>query len=105
MLTLSYDIVLDDCAFSTASADMTVLKSDTENLKIKLETMFQELSTAMDTPAGKQLALTAGDVLIKPIEDMILVLSHISSTLTEIIGSGCYKDVFIQFEELNQSIN
>ena len=104
-MTLSYDIVLDDCAFSTASADMAVLKSDTENLRIKLETMFQELSTAMDTPAGKQLALTAGDVLIKPINDMILVLTHISSTLTEIIGSGNYKDVFIQFEELNQSIN
>lgn len=103
-MTLSYDIILDDCAFSIASTDMTVLKSDTENLKIKLETMFQVLSTAMDTPAGKQLTLTAGDVLIKPIDDMILVLTHISSTLTEIIGSGYYKNVFIKFEELNQSI-
>jgi len=103
-LILSHDIVLDDCAFSTASQDLTVLKADTEKLKTKLETMYKELIEALNTPAGEQVTVVAVDVLIKPIEDMTLVISHISSTLTEIIGTGYYKDVFIKFEELNQSI-
>lgn len=103
-MILYHDIVLDDSAFSTASQDLTVLKADTEKLKTKLETMYKELTEALNTPAGEQVALVAKDVLIKPIEDMTLVISHISSTLNEVIGTGYYKDVFIKFEELNESI-
>ena len=99
------DIILDDSAFNTASADMAQLKVDTEALKTKLETMYTELGEALDTPAGKQFGLVACDVLIKPIEDMTLVIAHISSTLEEIISTGYYKDVFVKFEDLNQSIN
>ena len=42
--------------------------------------------------------------MIKPIDDMLLVIDHVSSTLTEIIGTGHYRDVFVKFEELNNSI-
>lgn len=66
--------------------------------------MYKELTTALDTPAGKQVEITAGKVLIKPIEDLLLVIQHISDTLTEIIGTGHYKDIFIKFEQLNQSV-
>jgi hypothetical protein len=99
------DIILDDSAFNTASADMAQLKVDTEALKTKLETMYTELTEALNTPAGLQFRLVAWDVLIKPIEDMILVFDHISSQLEEIISTGYYKDVFVKFEDLNQSIN
>jgi len=104
MLPLSHDIILDDVAFTTASSDMDALKTRTETLKAKLEQMYEDLTTAMDTPAGKAVETTAKNVLIKPIDDMLLVISHISSTLTEIIGTGHYKDVFVKFEELNESI-
>ncbi len=103
-MILSHDIVLNDNAFNEASQGMATLKSDAEALKAKLAQMYQDLTTALDTPAGKELELTAKDVLVKPIEDMILVIDHISATLTEIIGAGYYKDVFTRFEELNQSI-
>ena len=103
-MTLSHDILLDDTAFNTASSDMKALKTRTETLKTKLEEMYKELKTAMDTPAGKQVEFTAGKVLIKPIDDLLLVIQHISATLTEIIGTGHYKDVFIKFEQLNQNI-
>lgn len=103
-MSLSHDIVLDDQAFTTASADMKSLKDRTDNLKIKLEQMYKDLTTAMDTPAGKAVEETAKSVLIKPIDDMLKVIEHISSTLTEIIGTGYYKDVFIKFEELNSNI-
>ena len=96
--------MLDDTAFATASDEMKALKTRTETLKTKLEQMYKDLTTAMDTPAGKAVETTAESVLIKPIDDILLVIDHISSTLTEIIGAGYYKDVFVKFEELNASI-
>lgn len=103
-MMLSQDIVLDDSAFSTASQDMKDLAERTERLKSKLTQMYNDLTKALDTPAGRQLELTAKDVLIKPIKDLLLVIRHTSDTLTEIIGTGYYKSVFIKYEELNQSI-
>ena len=103
-MMLSQDIVMDDSAFSTASQDMKDLAERTERLKSKLTQMYNDLTKALDTPAGRQLELTAKDVLIKPIEDLLLVIRHTSDTLTEIIGTGYYKSVFIKYEELNQSI-
>ncbi len=103
-MSLSHDIVLDDKAFTTASSDMKALKTRSETLKTKLKQMYKDLTTAMETPAGDAVEQTAESVLIKPIDDMLLVIGHISSTLTEIIGTGQYKDVFIKFEELNSSV-
>ena len=99
-MTLSQDIILDDSAFHTASQDMKDLAARTEKLKSRLKQMYHDLTTALDTPAGRQLELTAEDVLIQPIEDLL----HTSDTLTEIIGTGYYKSIFIKYEELNQSI-
>lgn len=103
-MALSYDILLDDNAFNTASEAMAALKTRTEVLKTKLEDMYKDLTTALDTPAGKQVELTAKEVLIEPIDKLLLVIEHISATLTEIIGTGHYMDVFIKFEQLNQNI-
>ncbi|AEV67542.1 hypothetical protein [Acetivibrio clariflavus] len=104
MLGLSQDILLDDTAFNTASSEMKALKTRTEALKTKLKVMYRELTTALDTPAGRQVEITAEEVLIKPIEDLLLVIEHVSDTLNEIIGTGYYKDIFIKFEQLNQDI-
>jgi hypothetical protein len=67
--------------------------------------MYHNVTTALDTPAGQALEITAKDVLIEPIDKMLIVIEHVSSTLNEIIGEGHYKDVFVKFEELNQSVN
>ncbi len=103
-MALSRDITIDDAAFKVAAQGMKDLKKRAEDLKTKLEQMYDDLSTALDTPAGKAIELKAKDVLIEPIENLRLVIEHISSTLTEIMGSGYYKDVFVKFEELNNSI-
>ena len=103
-MALSHDIVLDDTAFSTASSEMAQLKTRTTELKTKLEGMYKALHSAVDTPAGAAVETATEKLLIKPIDDMLLVIDHISATLTEIMGTGHYKDVFIKFEELNNSI-
>jgi len=101
---LKCDIVLDDKAFETASTEMDALKTRTDALRTKLIELYNELTTALDTPAGKEVDFQAGNVLIKPIEDLTLVIRHISSTLATIIGTGYYKDVFINYEHLNESV-
>ena len=103
-MALSYDIVLDEAAFTTASSDMAALKTRTETLKAKLQQMYKDLNSALDTPAGTAVDTTSEKLLIKPIDDMLLVIDHISTTLTQIMGTGHYKDVFVKFEELNTSV-
>lgn len=104
MKHLKKDIVLNDTAFDTASSDMQALKTRTKELKTKMEQMYEDLKKAMNTPSGEAVELVSKKVLMKPIEDMLLVVDHISSTLTEIIGTGYYKDVFVKFEDLNKSV-
>lgn len=104
-MALTQDVLLDENAFIVASEEMADLKRRAELLKTKLEKMYSDLTTALDTPAGKEIELTADKVLIEPIDKLLLVIEHISTTLNDIIGTHYYMDVFVKFEQLNQSIN
>ena len=104
MAFLFHDIVLDDTAFKTASDDMASLKQQAADLKTKLEKMYEDVTSALDTSAGDEIQFTAKNVLLQPIEDMSAVIQHISDTLNTIIGTGYYKDIFVKFEELNECI-
>lgn len=101
MARLEKDLVVDEEKFDKAAADMRNLKKRTNDLKTDLEKMYDDLATAMDTPSGEALQLEAKEVLLKPVENMALVIGHISETLDLIIGSGYYKDVFTGFENLS----
>jgi len=102
MAFLIHDIVLDDTAFQTASDDMRALKQETADLKTMLEKMYNDVTSALDTSAGDEIQFTAKNVLLQPVEDMSVVIQHISDTLNTIIGTGYYKDIFVKFEELNE---
>lgn len=58
-MSLEKDIKLKDTAFTTASADMKALKDRAEKLKAELNNMYEDLTTALDTPAGKEIQITA----------------------------------------------
>jgi len=100
MAHMSKDLVINEDQFNQSAADMKALVKRTNDLKSKLEKMYDDLAGAMDTPSGKEVELEAKNVLLKPVENMALVVGHISDTLNLIIGSGYYKDVFNGFEEL-----
>lgn len=100
-------IHLNDQAFKTAARDMANLKTRNENLRKKLEQMYKDLTTALDTPAGHAMEFTGKDVLLEPIDDMSKVIDHVSNTLDTIIGQsggkGIYYDkLFDDYDELNQ---
>ncbi len=104
-MSLDQDIKLDSEAFNTAAADMAALKTRAETLKEKLQKMYTDITTALDTPAGHEIEITAEDVLIQPIDDLILVIDQMSRTLDEIISTQYYQSVFDKYDELVESIN
>ena len=59
MAQLSKDLQLDETKFNNASRDMKALKKRTNELKTKLEGMYESLASAMDTPAEKEVQLEA----------------------------------------------
>ena len=87
-MSLEKDIKLKDTAFTTASADMKALKDRAEKLKAELNS----------------IQITAKNVLIKPIDDLILVIKQMSETLEDIISSDYYKGVFDKYASLVQNL-
>ena len=104
MSALTRDIRLDQEALARASEEMAALKTRTENLRTTLEKAYKALQGALDTPAGHQVEYTASSVLLKPIDNLALVINHVSATPDEIKGGTYYGKVFTQFDELNNSI-
>lgn len=100
MAQMTKDLQLDETKFNNASRDMKALKKRTTDLEKTLEGMYESLASAMDTPAGKEVQLEANKTLLKPVENMALVVGYISDTLELVIGSNYYKDVFDGFDEL-----
>lgn len=98
---LEQDLVVNEEQFEAAANDMRALKKRTGELKKTMSKMYDDLANAMDTPAGKEVKLEAKNTLLKPVEDMALVVGHISETLDTVIGNGYYKDVFKGFEDLS----
>lgn len=103
-MSLEQDIKLNSEAFKTAANEMSDLKTRAETLKTTLEQMYEDLTTALDTPAGKEIELEAKDVLIKPIDNLILVIGQMSETLNDIIGTPYYQGVFDGYEQLMQNV-
>lgn len=101
MARLEKDLVVDEEKFAAAAADMAALKIRTETLRTTLTTMYGNLTAALNTPAGQELDLEAESALLEPVDNMALVVGHISDTLNMIIGTGYYKDVFTGFENLS----
>jgi len=99
-------IHLNDQAFITAARDMAALRERNQKLRDKLEQMYKNLTTALDTPAGHEIEITGRNVLLEPIDDMSKVIDFTSKTLDLIIGQngvqGRYYDkLFNEYEELD----
>lgn len=104
MATLQQDILLDSTALATAVTSMSELSGKVQQLKEDLETLYDGLASALQTPAGEAMDLKAKDILVKPIDDLKLIVDHISDTLNDITGTDYYQNVFDKYSELNQNI-
>lgn len=107
-------IHIDDQALLVAANDMLELTRRNQRLKEKLNNMYHDLTTALDTPAGHAVEWTGKEVLLEPIDDMGKVLEHMSDTLSVIIGQGAkqssesggtyYDKLFDEYDELDRTL-
>ena len=100
MAKMEKDLQLNDENFMKASTDMNNLKTRTQTFKKDLENLYNALQQSLNCLTGKEVELQAKNVLLKPVDNMELVVGHISSTLQLVIGGNYYKDVFDGFDEL-----
>lgn len=103
-MSLEKDVALRSEAFKAAASEMSALKIRAETLKAMLEQMYRDLTTALDTPAGKAIEIDAKGALFEPIESLILVIGQMSKTLDDIIDTPYYQGVFDEYEQLVQNI-
>lgn len=102
MTKMNKDLKIEDIKFLNAAEDMKKLKTRTEKLKRKLDDMYEELTNALDSETGDEIKKISKNTLLEPIENMALVVGHVSNTLDMIIGGGYYKDVFDGFDEIKR---
>ncbi|WP_295156528.1 hypothetical protein [uncultured Ruminococcus sp.] len=104
MARLSKDVVLKDTAFETASTKLEALVTRSQTLYTDFSKLYKDLLTALDCESGKELELAGEDVVLKPIENLELVITQIYTTLTTIKGDGFYHEIFKDFEELQKGL-
>jgi len=97
------DIVLDEEAFSKAIADFDNLQSEMRSLRTDIEQMLSEIEQGFNTPAGRKFIESCKANLLKPLDDQVTVLQHISENIKQ--SNGEYKSVFEGYRQLNSKIN
>ena len=92
---------------------MADLRQRNQDLRNDLETLFDNISSALQCETGDEIKFIGKEDLLKPLEDMDKVLEHMSDTLHILIGEGnhteypaltYYDKVFAEYNELILSI-
>jgi hypothetical protein len=103
-------LYIDDRVFENAATEMDGLKERIDKLHKMLEGMFDDLTHALATPAGKAVKWTGKDVLLQPVEDMSKIIRHMSEILREIIAinnaetDSSYYEIFAKYDELDKQL-
>lgn len=100
-MPLSQNIILSQEGFRNASSELLDLKQQTENLRSRLEGLYDDMAGAMQTPVGDAIETVSKSVLLEPIDNMLLIINHMSETLEGILGAEYYDSVFTGYETLN----
>lgn len=104
MARLYKDVRLNEEVFRTAAEEMQKLKERAGKLRSELEKVYNGLSGALQSEAGDEFKIASNNVVLEPIDNLQLVINQMSDTLNTIIGTGYYKDIFIDFENLNKNL-
>lgn len=105
-------IKIDEDALKSAASRMAQLKVRCNNLQQKLTTMYNDVTKALDTPAGKAMSWEGGKEIITPIDSMSKVIGRVSDILNILVGldgetvSGpknvYYDKIFKEYEDLDR---
>lgn len=102
--------IISEEALKEAVRDMGTLQQRNQALKTKLENMFRDLTSALDTPAGHAIQWSGQNVVVQPVDDMAKVIKLMSDVLNSIIGNGpngrgyYYDKLFVEYDELDTTL-
>jgi len=102
--------IISEEALKEAVRDMDTLQKRNQALKTKLENMFRDLTSALDTPAGHAIQWSGQNVVVQPVDDMAKVIKLMSDILNSIIGKGpngrgyYYDKLFVEYDELDTTL-
>ena len=96
------DIFLSDENLTKAGKTLDEISADAAAMKEEIDALLQQLSAGFDTPAGRKLVSSTGELLLGPMNDMALLLSHIAQTLRS--AKTAYAPVFDEYRRLNSRI-
>lgn len=101
-LHLPKDIVIDDEKFNNASREFANLSKDIKDLRKDINNMLEDLKKGFDTPAGRKFVAACEEYLLKPMDDQVHVIEHVSSNLSQ--AKNMYQSVFSDYKALNSLI-
>lgn len=104
MARLKKDVKINDEAFDNAEQKLSELMGRADTLKENMQTLYDGFANALKSETGIELRMTGQDVVIKPIENLGLVLKQVHDTLDLIKGDGYYHEIFKDFEALQTGI-
>lgn len=96
------DIFLSDENLNKAGKTLDEISADAAAMKEEIDALLQQLSAGFDTPAGRKLVSSTEELLLGPMNDMALLLSHIAQTLRS--AKNAYAPVFDEYRRLNSRI-
>ncbi len=104
MARLKKDVTINDEAFDKAEDELNKLITRADQLKTDFKDLYDGFANALLCETGDELKITGEEVVLKPIENLSLVLKQVHDTLELIKGGGYYKDIFDDFENLQKGI-
>lgn len=102
MFFFDKDVIIDQDAFQNASDRLAQLSENALSLKTQIETELDELMKGFDTTAGWKFKSACEGHLLKPIQNLSIVIMHISQNLQS--AQRGYDSVFREYEQLNNAI-
>lgn len=96
------DIVLDQDAFQNASDRLGNLSENVLSLRRQVEEELDKLMKGFDTSAGWKFKAACEERLLKPMQDLSTVITHIAQNLQ--VARESYDSVFLEYERLNSLI-
>ena len=106
-------IKINEDKMRNTAEKMADLRKRNKELRENLETLFDNISTALQCETGKEIEFIGKEDLLNPLDNMEKVLEHMSDTLNILIGEGnhseypantYYDRVFAEYNNLIQSI-
>ena len=102
ILSFNKTMVIDEEAFTKASADFKGLADKIRGLQNDINEMLTDIKNGFDTSAGRKFIKACEGTLLEPLERQRIVVDHIADNLN--MAKSSYQSVFDEYREVTNSM-